>query len=892
MSGRSQAGLLPHVDPMPSLGLDMRSSRRMYALVLISVDRGSLAGNHGNVDATVVDRDRIDVKDDPRLVSPPWLRGPLYRCAESVTVLGFVPHARVEVEVDGQVVVDAQVGFPEPVGATLVLPFALSTGQAVRVRQTVGATSDWSPSLVVRDHTVDYPAGPPRPQIEPTPLFRCGSRTGVDNLLGGGNVWVVADGGEVGRVDACTSPKQGVNIEPTFRLGQTVQAHFELCGDRSPASVAHAVQPGPTPLPVPRFDPSYEGSEQLRITGVVNGARVSVTRGGNPLGTFRCWGGALLVTVDPPAQHGELFQATQRLCRTDPSSGQGETEVEPCSSLPAPTIGALQAGDTRVTILHAVPGATIRVYRNLSQVGLGSAPIVNLTEAVGYGDVVHVVQALQGCVSQRAFEVIAACVDPPTIGNPAALDLFPVAFGDYAKGPVRGSVYYPADRDGRDQPFNARLAATGRSPIVVMAHGNHSPADPSYRGYNYFQRRLARMGIVAVSVDCNALNGGASGVGNIEDRADLIIDSIRHFQSLDSMAGSVFHRHIDFHRLGLMGHSRGGDAIVTIPTVLGNVGVTIQAGLALAPTNFRYWDGLSTIAPAGYSFMTILPAADGDVTDNNGAQFYDQAEPGPFKSQVYAYNTNHNFFNREWLDDDGVTPVLDRSAHENILTSYGCAFFRAALLGHTTYRYLDGTRKSTGAPTVGVYLSYMKARQTTIDHHDDGNGIPINTLGLPTSQAAGMSADEYPFDRSGNAFNSSFFGMTVGMVMQPKEAGAIFRTETGGLNLSNREIWLRAAEVADGPAQGGQIPFEVGLEDDTGNIGWVPAEAVGGLPGPFIRSRTKTMLSTLRFKPQCARPERRALNLRRIVAILFRYRQGDPRALAIDDLQVVTPGGT
>ena len=127
------------------------------------------------------------------------------------------------------------------------------------------------------------------------------------------------------------------------------------------------------------------------------------------------------------------------------------------------------------------------------------------------------------------------------------------------------------------------------------------------------------MGMVAVSVDCNALNGAFGGVGNIEDRADLIIDSIRHFQTLDATPGSFLNGRIDFDRLGLMGHSRGGDAIVTIPTVLGAIGVTVRAGLALAPTNFRYWFGLPTIEPRDYAFMTSLPASDGDVIDNNGA---------------------------------------------------------------------------------------------------------------------------------------------------------------------------------------------------------------------------------------------------------------------------------
>src|SRR6185436_18226675 len=112
------------------------------------------------------------------------------------------------------------------------------------------------------DHTADFPAGPPRPQVFPTPLYECGSRTGVDNLLGGGNVWITADGVEVGRVDGCAA-RQGVSVNPDFGLGQRVRAWFELCGDPSPPSIEHVTQVGPSPLPAPGFDPIYDGGDQL-----------------------------------------------------------------------------------------------------------------------------------------------------------------------------------------------------------------------------------------------------------------------------------------------------------------------------------------------------------------------------------------------------------------------------------------------------------------------------------------------------------------------------------------------------------------------------------------------------------------------------------------------------
>jgi len=841
------------------------------------------------VDATVVELEGLELRDDRELLSPPWLAEPLYQCATAVTVHGFVPHADIDVDIDGTVVVSAAVDFPEPVGATLTLP-PLVAGQVVRARQHhSGLTSEWSPPVPVRDHTAEYPAGPPRPQVNPAPVLVCGSRTGVGNLLGGGNVWITADGVEVGRVDGCATPQQGVNVDPSYGgPGQRVRAHFELCGDPSAPSLEHLTQPGPVPLPTPGFDPVYEGGEQLRVTGVANGAQVSITRDGTPLGTYRCWGGSLLVGLSPEFSAGESFSATQQLCPSDPPSDPGTGTVQPCSSLPAPVVGPVQAGDATVTVVDSAPGAQIRVYRNATQVGLGAAPVVTLTQALAAGDVVHVVQSLPGCPARSALQLTVACVDPPFGPDPSALDLYPVSSAEYADGPVTGSVYYPADDDGTDQPFNRRLAATGRVPIVVMAHGNHDPADPSYLGYDYFQHSLARMGMVAVSVDCNALNGVGGGVGNIEDRADLIIDSITHFQGLDGNPGSVFHERIDFDRLGLMGHSRGGDAVVTIPTVIGAIGVTIRAVLALAPTNFRYWFGLPTIAPSGYAYMTILPAGDGDVVDNNGAQFYDVAGPDPYKSQLYVHSTNHNFFNRRWLDDDAFVPVLDRGAHERILDVYGCAFFRSLLLGHPTHRFLDGTQRPGGAHTEVVHTAYMTREAATVDDHDDGNTIAVNSLGLPTTQSPGSAADEFPFDQVAGAYNDSFFGLTVGMVSEPQRGGAVFRSETGPQDVRHREVWLRVAEVARGalPAEG--TGFELGLEDGSGTVGWISSDAVGGVPRPFDRpDRIKTMLSTLRFRPGCAKPVEGELDLADVRAILIRHDRRDLWPLAFDDLQVV-----
>jgi hypothetical protein len=844
------------------------------------------------MDEKEVSRRRLKLKDDRKLLSPPWLAEPLYQCATAVTVYGFVAHAKLDVEVAGTVVIaNQQVGFPEPQGATLALPAALVAGQSVRVRQKSGGMqSAWSSALTVRDHTQDYPAGPPRPQINPAPVYKCGSRTGVGNLLAGGNVWITADAVEVGRVNGC-APQQGVNVSPDYGLGESVRAWFELCADPSPPSKEEITQPPPAPLPTPGFDPIYEGGEQLRITNIVNGARVTLYRNGINQGTWGCWGGALLVGLNPAFSSGESFSATQSMCPGDPPSPPGGGTVQPCSSLPAPKVGPIQAGDTSVTVTQSAPGAVIKVYLNGVQVGAGSAPLVLLTQTVKLGDAVVITQDLPGCQGQTALQITVACVDPPTTSDPSALDLFPVGFMEYADGGTKGSVYYPAEDDGKGQPFNERVAKVGRVPIVVMAHGNHSPADPSYLGYDYFQAALAKMGMIAVSVDCNALNGSADGVQNIEDRADLIIDSIKYFQDRDADATSIFFGRIDFSRLGLVGHSRGGDAVVTVPTVIGLAGVTIKGVLALAPTNFRFWFGLPTIQPAGYAFMTILPAGDGDVVDNNGAQFYDQAGPAPFKSQLYVHYTNHNFFNRQWAFDDGSgPPVISRPDHERVLSVYGSAFFRSVLLGHSTERFLAGTQKPAGVLSDNVHLSFEWAKALTVDDHEDANTINTNSLGRPTSQSGGLTADEFSFGQVAGAFNTSFYGESVGMVAPPGGPSRTFRSDIKKRDLRKREVWIRAAEVFGGSIPAGATGFQLGLEDSTGSIAWVDCDLVGGLPRPYNRpSRVKSMLNTLRFKSDCFATVQPKLKLQSIVAILIRCNRRDKRALAFDDLRIVKP---
>jgi hypothetical protein len=857
-----------------------------------------------------VERDRLKLRDDPKIISAPLL-DPAWQCGTAVVVHGYIANATLDIQLDGAIVVAGfPGGFPVPNGALVPLPAPLVAGQVVRARQkSGGATSPWSVPTTVHDHTVDFPAGPPRPQINPAPVYQCGVRTGVSNLLVGSNVWITANAVEVGRVNGAAS-QQGVNVAPPYVLGQSVVAWSSLCKDPSPPSVTQIAQSGPAPMPVPGFLPIYDGGQQLTITNVVNGARITLSRNGIVQFTFPSWGYQHYVGLTPPFTTGETFSATQQLCPGDPPSDSGTTTVLPCSSLPAPGVEPIQAGDTTVTLTSFVSGAQIKVFVNGTKRGDGSGPVVSFAPAVEGGDTVDVLQVSGTCIGHLVQELTVQCVAPPVGYDPSALDLFPVGTTSYDAGPltvtsghsqqIAGTIYYPADADGAGTPFNQRLANLGRVPIAVLVHGRHG-GTTSHLGYDYLQQQLARMGIVAVSVDCNKSDSWGGWADNIRDRADLIIASIAHMQSLDSGGDPIFGGHIDFARLAMMGHSRGGDAVVLVPEIIGLAGVVIKGVISLGPVN----SGASTGHPTGHAFMAILPASDGDVIDNNGAEFYDAADPAPFKCQLYVHSANHNFFNRQWTNDDtnGGLPIMARVDHERILSTYGCAFFRAVLLGHNTVAFLEGTLRPPAVQTGKVHISFKKAGQVTVDDHEDANGIGTNSMSAPTSQTGGLTADEHAFAQgAASRFNDSFFGNTIGMVARSKEKLGTFRSEFDRRrDLRKLQVWIRSAEVYNGASvPANATGFLLGLEDANGTVAWVDSDGVGGLPRPLDRraydlgegsaDKTKTMPKTLRFPIHCFKTPpraRRPFDARRVVAVRLRLNRADKRALAFDDLQIV-----
>jgi hypothetical protein len=116
------------------------------------------------------------------------------------------------------------------------------------------------------------------------------------------------------------------------------------------------------------------------------------------------------------------------------------------------------------------------------------------------------------------------------------------------------------------------LAKPARYSIIVFLHGQHNYTDPSYQGYDYMARDLASHGYVVLSINANAINGPAGGGDeSSQSRAELVLGTLDRLRQIDKQ-GQVekdgkpglldpLKGKLDFKRVGIMGHSRGGQGI-------------------------------------------------------------------------------------------------------------------------------------------------------------------------------------------------------------------------------------------------------------------------------------------------------------------------------------------
>ncbi|SCG54229.1 Alpha/beta hydrolase family protein [Micromonospora echinaurantiaca] len=463
-------------------------------------------------------------------------------------------------------------------------------------------------------------------------------------------------------------------------------------------------------------------------------------------------------------------------------------------------------------------------------------------------------------------------------------------------------IVHPADA-----ATPTRVAGTGRLPVAVILHGQSMPGRliPSFNGYQKLQEELARHGIVSVSVDTNVANLFDS---MIEMRTQMVLGALDALRTLDANPSSSLHQRLDFDRVALMGHSRGGDAVVRAArrnsarppaTRYG-----IRAVCALAPTDLAF--GKPEEVALGRAdtpfFAVVYGARDGDVAGGRGARYYggtgfrhyDRATCD--KAMVFIDNCNHNRFNSEWFkaaDDAGLFPdrLLSDTDHEKLADEYIGGLFRWRLLGDAKPKGLfDGTATNTLGAGVSLQWSFGSQIQVLDDMED-----PVRPRTL-----TGGSIDPFPdvligarsLDMATNHVTTILVleppgpgGSAYSVALRPGESDwSSFDALTFGVGA---DYDLTSQDTIDA----GQLPaFSVVVTDADGASTTISASA---LSGPLVPRRpvwhwTTGNSTVLRLETMTLPVDKlTGINPARVAQVGLRAAPGMLRHLFFDSLQLV-----
>ena len=483
-------------------------------------------------------------------------------------------------------------------------------------------------------------------------------------------------------------------------------------------------------------------------------------------------------------------------------------------------------------------------------------------------------------------EVPAVAADPAPLGSyetsSQEYDFGRITVSDEQTGSsyetdVHGYVVYP---NGAEGPF----------PVILFQHGRHqtcetgigqlpvlvgddlcpdlapivTPAN-SYLGYDYLAQNLASHGYAVISIDTNDINdndgSATAGDSGAYARATLILEHLDAFAQINASGGEDFDHLIgmlDMSRIGLMGHSRGGEGVGK--TISLNASReqphAIEAVFALAPTDYN------TQPVEGVAYATLLPYCDGDVEDLMGAYAYDNAryaddtDVSP-KFQIVAMGANHNYFNTIWTSDDWTihgsssdshcgtssdTHMRDSEEQQRALgVFYMASFFRYFIGLESEFAgYWTGLARvpSSACPEAAesceerYHLSVHPAPEdrVLIDATPADLALSSNALDLPvTFDGFAEFGLCQPEARSGEgcAVAEPTFS-TASQLYLSWNAAAVYRSALGGLDVSDYALFsLRAGlSLGDVANETGQ-DFLIVLIDGQGQEAVVHAADLG-----------------------------------------------------------------
>jgi dienelactone hydrolase len=442
-----------------------------------------------------------------------------------------------------------------------------------------------------------------------------------------------------------------------------------------------------------------------------------------------------------------------------------------------------------------------------------------------------------------------------------------------------GTLRYPARVEGEGVP----VARGAPFPFVVFAHGRYQ-VEP-YIGTNHTQAsylldHLASWGFVVASVNLDVVGQYAS-PSAVFQRGTLIVATIEAFEALDP-TGSVF----DLDRIGLVGHSRGGEGCLSAWKQL--EGHSISAMALIAPTDF----GGQLLQ--GVPMLGLYGSKDGDVNNGWPIHVYDGASKAA-KAFEYIEGANHFWFTDSIQYAGEGSADITREQHHDIARTYIATFLLATLGPQSDLlpQLCDGPLMSVITDTLKLHPMYSDPGALVVDDLEDLPADPDkNSLGGMTADSLMLFSGEESLDNTALTFfhrtqawklGYDTAGMATPLFVQELPGGADVTPYTA-FSLRALQRWNSPNNQADAAQD-----LRVGLLDGQGNVAVRRLSHYGTIPWPKTHVGAsfpkKSVLRTTRIPLQEFLLSNPALDLADIRYVGLLFDQKPSAELRIDDLE-------
>jgi len=476
---------------------------------------------------------------------------------------------------------------------------------------------------------------------------------------------------------------------------------------------------------------------------------------------------------------------------------------------------------------------------------------------------------------------------------------FYTEFGDPLSVNLIGKLYYPASSAGIDKPINTDLPDY---PLIIIAHGRHGGAGNSYQGYEYLGQHLASRGFICASIALHELVAG----WRIHHRGVTILKhltTVLSHPTADPVISNIRPR-INKNRVGLLGHSRGGEGVVAAQEIFSAMsagpGYAIKAVTSFSPTDGPNW---SESSPGGgpydpvFPYLMIYGTRDADLrgyAGNTGFRIVDRAiRP---RHMIAIYGANHNFFNETWGSDD--SPTITRSQQETLAKAFITSFFSNHLFDQQAYvEMFSGYVIPPSVSAVGTTVLYSDQPQrwihlTVDDSQDTPSDVGINSLNQ-TNGSIGVSAFveeslRYQTDPTRNYYTHDTDGLRVAW----NSTGTSVTFEIG-----NRQLWFydflnfRVGQRFRSSGNLNQIntpqDLSVTISDALGHTSPTVVVSVFTpiLYTDNVGTYTKSIMQTVRIPLRAFTANGSHLDLWHVDKVRFNFNQTGTGELIIDDVE-------